>query len=155
MKPIEGFEDYYVDELGNIWSTKFNKNLKIKTRKDSDGYLMITLHKDGKRYTKKVHRLIAIAFIPNPEKKKTVNHKNCIKTDNRVENLEWCTYLENMRHAFDNGLMPKKENHWNSKITLKQVNEIRNDNRTHREIALFYNISRSHVSSIKKYHYWK
>jgi len=72
--------------------------------KDKDGYLCINLSKNKKIYGKKIHRLIAEHFIPNPEKKKTVNHKNGNKTDNNIENLEWMTNLENLKHSWDNNM---------------------------------------------------
>lgn len=68
------------------------------------GYMGIGFYKDRKRKCHPIHRLVAIAFIPNPENKKQVNHKNGIKTDNRIENLEWATPHENISHAFSNGL---------------------------------------------------
>lgn len=68
--------------------------------KDGKGYLFVSLSKDGKRYLKKVHRLVAQAFIPNPFHKPQINHKNGDKTNNGVDNLEWVTNAENMLHAY-------------------------------------------------------
>lgn len=76
--------------------------------KDRYGYDTLCLNKDGKFKTMTAHRLIAKAFIPNPENKPAINHKNGIKDDNRVENLEWCTGSENIQHAFDTGLKKNK-----------------------------------------------
>lgn len=79
--------------------------------KDTYGYLCFGLCRDGERETKKVHQLVASAFIPNPDNKPQVNHKNGVKTDNRVDNLEWVTNTENAEHAYRNGLMkpPSRE----------------------------------------------
>ena len=71
---------------------------------DRRGYPMTFLYKNGKRKTRRIHRLVAEAFIPNPEDKTQVNHINGCKTDNRVCNLEWATNDENMEHAVSNGL---------------------------------------------------
>jgi len=83
-------------KVGNIIS----KDIILKQRKDKDGYLMLGLNKNSKFYTVKVHRLVAQEFIPNHENKPNVNHKNGIKNDNRVENLEWCTESENSIHCY-------------------------------------------------------
>ncbi len=77
---------------------KIMKNIK------GNGYYRLTLQHEGHISPYSVHRLVAEAFIPNPENKPCVNHKNAIKTDNRISNLEWCTYSENNTHAFKMGL---------------------------------------------------
>lgn len=107
-KDIPGYEGFYeVSNLGRfkriagkrLRSDGVVSNLKEKfctlhvCRK---GYYNVTLSKNGSQKTIKAHRLVAKAFIPNPKNKKQVNHINCIKTDNNINNLEWCSGLENM-----------------------------------------------------------
>ena len=75
------------------------KEKVMKQRHDKDGYLRITMTKNGKQKVISVHRLVALAFIPNNENKKQINHINGIKDDNRIENLEWCTNSENQLHS--------------------------------------------------------
>ena len=72
---------------------------------DKKGYRLVDLYKGGMRSKKRVNRLVAEAFIPNPENKPEVNHKDGNKSNNNVENLEWVTTRENCRHAWDNGLV--------------------------------------------------
>jgi len=110
-KDIEGYEGYYqVSNYGNVKSLERIKrgkgNAKIKLnekllvqRLDYCGYLVVHLCKEGKVKTFKVHRLVAQAFISNPFNKETVNHIDELKTNNNVENLEWMTFLENIRYG--------------------------------------------------------
>lgn len=92
-RDIEGFADYEVSDLGNV---RNKKNLRIlKPRKNKGGYLQVNLYKDKKCTRKKVHRLVATAFLNIEEDKNCVDHKNGIRDDNRLENLRWCTVKEN------------------------------------------------------------
>ena len=109
-KKIKGFEYYYVSNLGNIKSKKFNKDKIMSKCYDSSKYHIVTLRKNKIKFTLKVHRLVANAFIENIFNKETVNHINGIKTDNRVENLEWATRKEQTIHSFKNSLQLKTTN---------------------------------------------
>lgn len=86
---------YIVSDDGMLFSTRRNKYLKPAT--DRYGYFYYVISIEGVRFTLKAHRLVAEAFIPNPENKPTVNHKNGIRNDNRVSNLEWATYRDQSR----------------------------------------------------------
>lgn len=102
MIEINEFEGYYALRDGNIYSSYSGKNLS--TFVDNVGYRQVILYKNKKRHYKRVHRLIAIAYIQNINNYKQVNHINGVKTDNEVDNLEWSSNSQNTKHAYDNGM---------------------------------------------------
>ena len=111
-KDIPGFEGKYqissygcVKYVGTRLSSNGTRERLIKAFPNQHGYLMVApRNNNGDRHNVSIHKTVARLFVPNPESKPCVNHRNGIKTDNRIENLEWCTIAENNRHALDNGL---------------------------------------------------
>lgn len=124
-KPIKNFENLYeITDDGCIISIKTGKISRgYRTNK---GYLSFDFRRQKGKCVS-VHRLVAEAFIPNPENKPQVNHIDGDKTNNRVENLEWVTNGENQIHAFKNNLQKGNFEHPNSKLTLEQVLYIKNN----------------------------
>ena len=99
-KWIKGFEgDYKISSEGRIKSYKGKSEKIMSLCPNSDGYLGTSLRKNGKGVSVKAHKLVAEAFIPNPEKKETINHIDEDKTNNSVSNLEWNTRKENVNHG--------------------------------------------------------
>ena len=158
-KEVKGFEDYQVSNLGNVKSLKRGKIILIKKETCVKGYYRVALFKDGVRKYFSLSRLVAEVFIPNLENKPQVNHINGIKTDNRLENLEWNTQSENMKHAYKNGLnFAHKGSKCNlSKLTDKEVEEIRKigNSMYRKEVAKIYGISRITVGDIVNNKTWK
>lgn len=93
---------YRVSNLGRVKNGLGNES---KPHKHKKGYVLISLTYDGKEKRRQLHRLVALAWIPNPDNLPQVNHKDGDKKNNRVSNLEWCTNLQNMQHAWSTGLM--------------------------------------------------
>lgn len=167
IQEYEGF--YQVSNLGRVRSldrTVPAKNGKIKFCKggikaqseNSCGYLRVMLSKNKKNTHILVHRLVAAAFLENPDNHKQVNHINGNKKDNSIDNLEWISGLENIKHSIETGLRDLKgEKNSQSKLTKKDVIEIKKrlENETLTAISKDYDISISVISKIKLGKAWK
>lgn len=150
-KNIPKFEHYLITTSGEVINTITKQKRKLSV--NHNGYLFIKLHNKGKQIQPKIHRLVADAFIPNLENKPFVNHINGIKTDNRVENLEWCTSSENIQHALKLGLIVRKfgENATGSKLSKKNVLFIFKNKGvlTNKELAIKFKVTTSNINLIQ------
>ena len=160
-KDIPNCEGYQVSNKGNVKSLSYSRTGKegiLKLCLCSMGYPMVSLGINGKMKSKRVHRIVAETFISNPEGKPNINHINGIKTDNRMENLEWCTQKENVHHSEKNGLAKhaRGEKAGRSKITKADAMEIKygHQGMKQRDIAEIYGVSQSHVCRIRLGKLW-
>lgn len=132
-KDIPSYEGYYqVSNLGNFRSvpriiryknsgTRLYPAKSLLTETTKDNYQRITLMKEGVKQRFQAHRLVALAFIPNPENKPCINHKDGNKSNNCVDNLEWCSYSENTLHAIRTGLIDIESHHPSNAKKIKCV----------------------------------
>lgn len=145
------YEDkYLVFSNGDIFN--FNGK-KMSPSIDKNGYLHGLLNGKNHLY----HRVVAECFIPNPFNKPNVNHINGIKTDNRVENLEWCTHSENTLHAYQTGLEQKRigMNNHNSKLTDNLVRYIRQSKKSNYMLAKELNVDPSTIRDARNKKTWR
>jgi len=150
-KIIAEYTDYVIYDTGIIKSLKHNKIILLKYVLDRYGYPIICLSTNGKSKTFKIHRLVAQTFIPNPDNKPQVNHKDGNKQNNRVDNLEWVTRKENEKHAVENGLKGHKllEN------DVLAIHGLYLSGMTRKEIGLIYGVTDTHIYYIVNGLTWK
>jgi hypothetical protein len=152
----ERIEDlfYWVSDTGLV---KNSYGRILRPRLNGWGYNQACLYHNGSPSYIAVHRLVADAFIPNPNDLPEVNHKDTDKTNNHYTNLEWCNHLYNKKHAVDNGCIPHGEQLPFSKLTDEKVREIRklSTRLTHKAIARRFGMSRSVISKVISRDLWR
>jgi hypothetical protein len=147
--------DYFVSDSGDVKSFKAKRPRVLKKRISRDGYVWYVLQINGEPKTSRANRLVAEAFIPNPENKNTVNHKDGNKLSNCVSNLEWATRSEQMKHAYAHHLKSPVRGilQGNHVLSEDEVREIRNIYKSHDKafgmipLAKRFNVS---ISTINK-----
>lgn len=163
MKDIKGFEGLYaITEDGRVWrhsrliktngrGTYWCKGRYLKIYKNPKNYPLVFLFLKGRKTFSLIHRLVAEAFIPNPLGSPQVNHKNGRKEDARIENLEWTTNSENMKHAYRTGLRAIGADLPHSKLDAKKVMQIRvlaTQGVSKTQIARNYGVARTTIRQV-------
>jgi len=163
-QPIKGYEGRYeVSDHGNVKSLCHSSSGRLrKSFLGLGGYNAVQIYRNGVPKGFYIHRLVAQAFLPNPEGKPQVNHKNGVKTDNRIENIEWCTNSENRQHAYDVGLQAKRpgEINGNASLSSYQVKRLRllhecSPRLTLNDLARAFSVDRSTIHLILKRKTWQ
>lgn len=155
-KDVVGWEDMYsVSSEGRVYS-KHTKTLR-KPRTEKLGYLSVDLWNNNYMKRLKVHRMVAQAFIVNPENKPQVNHKDGDKANNKLSNLEWATAKENSQHAYSNKLSRPTvgARHGRSKLTELEAFFIKHSELPNKDLATEFGVSQRLIRKIKQGELWK
>ncbi len=156
-RPIPDFPGYEVSNLGRVKSFIKRKTLGriLKPVIGIHGYWHIQLRKNNKGKTKRIHRIVLETFIGKSDL--YCNHKNAVKTDNRLENLEYCTHAENVQHAVSLGLVGgnKGTKSWNARLDDDKVREIRKKGETIKAQMARYGMSRASIVKVRLRETWR
>jgi hypothetical protein len=147
---IEGCPGYQVSSMGRVRSPK----IILQPVTDSDGYVCVSLPTGKKR----IHILVARAFLPNPNQHPIVNHKDGNKRNNTVSNLEWCDNDYNMRHAAETGLMASGERHGLAELSaakVSMINSLYREGKTQAELARMFKVNQSTISRVLNKKTWR
>lgn len=155
-KTVEGFPDYQISNLGRVRSGIRKKGLLNQSR-TSRGYKKVSLWRNGAMKTGLIHRLVASAFLPNPNDLTDVNHKDGNKQNNCVDNLEWSSRSTNQKHAYTHNLYSRSNGSSKrlSRTEAMQVLSLRKSGMPQKEIAIQFGITEGAVSHIVNGRTWK
>jgi hypothetical protein len=151
MTPIPDFPDYYITNQGTVVSKKYNKYRELKPNLQGGGYVQVILQKDSKPYARTIHQLVAQSFLTNPDNLPCVCHKNDIRTDNRVENLFWGSYQDNINDMVKKGRQAHGSMQGLSKLTDTDVLYIRAYPKFHgsqKKLSIEFNVHPTLISKI-------
>ena len=151
-RDVDGYEGYQVSNFGRVKSFKrYSQGRISKPIVTRTGYLYVSLSKGKNGHPVRLHRIVAKAFLPNPDDKPQINHRDGCKLNNHVDNLEWVTQGENMQHASILGLRPAGENHVRAKFSKSDIIYIRENPNTltQESLATKFGVAQPVISAIQ------